>query len=298
MVGQRGRFAWRDHVRTLDPEADHEEITRGLAQREFPWDVQQALSFALFRTYAVPSIGSLLARTDEFTARTQKRHDDTALVLDAVLRDGPDSPDGRSAVRRMNRMHGSYDIGNEDMVYVLSTFVVMPIRWIRRYGWRDPLPVEVEASVRYYQRLGRLMGIRDVPADYAGFERLLEDQEARRFAFDEGARAVADATLDLFATFYPAPLRPAMRVFAVALMDDHLRRAFGYADPPAYVVRLAHASLIARGRLVRLLPPRRTPYDLRRNHRIRSYPGGHLVTELGTFPDHRDRAGEGSPTPG
>ena len=278
------RYGWRDRNAGLSAETDHEQISRTISQLEFPWDVQQALSFALFRTYAVPSIGRLLAETDEFVEATQKRHDDTALVLDAVLRDGMESPDGRSAVRRMNQMHGSYDISNADMVYVLSTFVVMPVRWIARYGWRDLTPHEVVASVTYYQRLGRLMGIADVPADFAGFEAFLEDYEVREFAFDEGGRAVADATLELFTTFYPRPLRPAMRVFAVALMDEHLRRAFRYDDPPAWVVRLAHTSLTARGRLVRLLPPRRRPYDLRASHRIRSYPGGHLVEQLGTFP--------------
>jgi hypothetical protein len=81
-----------------------------------------------------------------------------------------ESTDGRSAVRRMNQMHGSYDISNADMVYVLSTFVVMPVRWISRYGWRDLTPHEVVASVTYYRRLGRLMGITDVPADFAAFE--------------------------------------------------------------------------------------------------------------------------------
>jgi len=278
------RYGWRDRNAGLSAETDHEQISRTISQLEFPWDVQQALSFALFRTYAVPTIGRLLAETDEFVEATQKRHDDTALVLDAVLRDGMESPDGRSAVRRMNQMHGSYDISNADMVYVLSTFVVMPVRWISRYAWRDLTPHEVKASVTYYRRLGRLMGITDVPADFAGFEAFLEDHEAREFAFDEGGRAVADATLELFTTFYPRPLRPAMRVFAVALMDEHLRRAFRYDDPPAWVVRLAHTSLTARGRLVRLLPPRRRPYDLRASHRIRSYPGGHLVEQLGTFP--------------
>ena len=51
--------------------------------------MNQSLSFALFRTYAVPSIGALLARTGEFTERAQKRHDDTVLILDAVLEHGP-----------------------------------------------------------------------------------------------------------------------------------------------------------------------------------------------------------------
>ena len=53
---------------------------------------------------------------------------DTALVLESVLVEGMESTDGRAAVRRMNQMHGSYDISNDDLRYVLSTFVVTPQR--------------------------------------------------------------------------------------------------------------------------------------------------------------------------
>ena len=47
----------------LDPVADHREISLGVSAHDFAWDTVQALSFALFRTYAVPSIGGLLDRT-------------------------------------------------------------------------------------------------------------------------------------------------------------------------------------------------------------------------------------------
>jgi uncharacterized protein (DUF2236 family) len=283
LPGLLPRDHWVRHVESLDPDVDFEAISRITGHHEFPWDIQQALSFALFRTYAVPSIGRLLHETDEFTDRTQKRHDDTVLLLETVLDDGMENPDGRAAIRRMNQMHGRYDISDDDMLYVLSTFVVAPVRWIEEFGWRPLTETEKVAAVAYYRRLGRLMGIRGMPDDLAGFERHLDVYEARHFAYDPGARAVADATLDLFTTFYPRPLRPAMRVFAVALLDDHLRRAFRYDAPPRWVQRLARRSLRARGRLVRLMPPRRRPYDPRRSHRIRSYPGGFMVERLGTF---------------
>jgi hypothetical protein len=131
----RTRFARRDALAELDPETDFHEIYRQLALYEFPWDINQALSFALFRTYAVPSIGRLLHRTGEFTRRVQKRYDDTGLLLEAVLEHGFDAEEGRSAIRRVNRMHRGYDISDDDMRYVLSTFVVTPIRWLDAYGW-------------------------------------------------------------------------------------------------------------------------------------------------------------------
>ncbi|MET0952479.1 MAG: oxygenase MpaB family protein [Aeromicrobium sp.] len=278
------RDHWQRVIATLDPETEYEQIARLVAMHEFPWDSQQALSFALFRTYAVPSIGRLLYDTGEFTGAVQKRHDDTALLLETIAAEGLESDPGRAGVRRMNQMHGSYDISNDDMRYVLATFVVTPVRWIERYGWRRGTEVETLAAVRYYQRLGRLMGIKDVPADYQGFADLMDDYERQTYVFDPKARAVADSTLELFVTFYPRPLRPVMRRFSIALLDDHLREAFGYPKPSALMARLAHGSLVARGKVIRFFPPRRKPRLLRDTHRIRSYPGGFMIEKLGTFP--------------
>lgn len=279
------RNHWQRVTDSLDPETDYQRISQIVAMYEFPWDVQQALSFALFRTYAVPTVGNLLDRTDEFTEHTQKRHDDTALVLETVLDEGLETKPGRAAIRRMNQMHGSYNISNDDMLYVLSTFVVMPVRWIRRYGWRSLTEVEVQATTAYYTRLGRLMGIRGMPETFAGYERLLDEIEAERFAYDEGGRRVADSTLELFTTFYPRPLRPGMRIFARALMDDHLLRAFRYKKPPAWMCWLAHRSLRWRGQLIGFSLPRAKPWKVANSHRVRTYPGGYLVDRLGTFPD-------------
>ena len=55
------RFDWYTEIHRLDAEADCRRITEILTTHEFPWDIEQALSLALYRTYAVPSIGQLLA---------------------------------------------------------------------------------------------------------------------------------------------------------------------------------------------------------------------------------------------
>lgn len=267
----------------LDPETDFHEIYRNLGLYEFPWDLVQALSFALFRTYAVPSIGRLLDQTGEFTAHTQKRYDDTSLLLEAPLVSGFDSADGKMALRRINAMHRGHDIANDDMRYVLATLVVVPQRWLDDYGWRRLTDAERLAAVRYYQALGRRMGIRDVPDTYDGFARLMDDYEAAHFAYDDAGRRVADATLDLLAGFYPRPLRPAVRVFSRALMDPPLLRAFGYRDPGPLARRLSTGALRLRARLVALLPARRRPKLVRDLPRIRTYPHGFDLSGLGTF---------------
>ncbi|WP_232679598.1 oxygenase MpaB family protein [Nocardioides sp. R-C-SC26] len=276
---------WQNRIALLDPEVDHAEIYRILALHEFPWDFNQSLSFALFRTYAVPSIGRLLDETGEFTRACQKRYDDTALLLEAPLVHGFDSTEGRVAVRRINQMHARYAISNEDMLYVLATFVVVPKRWIDDFGWRPLSPAEVRASVLHYRELGRRMAIKDMPQTYDGFATLMDDYEREHFGFDAGARRVADATLAPLASFYPAAAAPLVRRFSLALMDVPLLEAFGYHDPGPAWRSASEGALRARARLLRYFPTRRRPFLSLESPRIRGYDADHRpdLARLGTF---------------
>ena len=277
------RAYWLSRIAALDPVEDHEEIYRISFLHEFPWDLNQALGFALVRTYAVPSIGRLLFETGEFTERTQKRYDDTVLLLEEAFVQGLGSERGRAAVRRVNRMHAMYSISNDDMRYVLCTFVVVPIRWMDDFAWRPFSEAEKVASAEYYKALGRLMGIRQVPDTWQDFARVMDDYEAQHFAFDEGARRVADATLDLMTTFPPNHLLPAaaVRRFSYALMDEPLLDAFDYPHPSPAMRAAARGALRARGAYLRLSRPRMEPLFAQDLPQVRSHPDD--VTQLGTF---------------
>jgi hypothetical protein len=267
----------------LDPRTDFVEIYRNVTMHEFPWDMNQALSFALFRTYAVPGIGRQLARTGELIERTQKLYDDTALLLEPPTRLGFGHPDARAAIRRINGMHRRYAIPDHELRYVLSTFVVVPRRWIDAYGKRPLSPHEVEASVRYYRELGRHLAIGDLPATYDGFAELMDGYEAEHFGRDDDARRVADATLALMLTFHPRLAASAVEVFGRAMMDPPLRAALGYDAPPVLLERLAHLALRSRGVALRAFPARRRPKRVEDLAWVRSYPDGYRVEELGTF---------------
>ncbi len=270
----------------MDPATQYREIAEITATLEFPWDITQALGLALFRTYAVPSIGALLARTGEFTERTQKRYDDTGLILDVIAEDGFEGDAGRQALRRMNQMHGAYGISNDDLRYVLSTFVVVPARWLDAYGWRPLSETERVASANYYRELGRRMGIKNIPATHEEFAQLLDSYEAAHFAYDPGARAVADATLNLLATFPPFSVLPVrmVRRTSRALLDPPLLKAFRYKPVPAPEAFLVQLGMKLRARLLRWARPRAEPVRFRDLPQVRSYPGGFDVARLGTFP--------------
>lgn len=282
--GRLPRDYWQRHVEALDPERDFAEIYAIAVEHEFPWDMQQSLSLALFRTFAVPEIGALLWRTGQFTEHPQKRYDDTTVVLQEVGDFVGGETQDRTGVRRMNQMHGAYDIPNDQMLYVLATFVVVPLRWIDDYGYRSMSAVEIAASVRYWQRVGALMGISGIPVDLVEFERYFDEYESARFGYSPGGRAVADATLGLFVSWYPVLLRPFLRPATVSLMDDPLKSALGYPDPPAWLSGVVLRGLGLRRRLIARLPARRERRRATQSRQVKGYPQGWDIARVGTFP--------------
>lgn len=52
----------------------------------------------------------------------------------------------KTAIERLNEIHGKYDILNGDYLYTLSLFIRQPIQWINRYGWRKLDPLEENVS--------------------------------------------------------------------------------------------------------------------------------------------------------
>ncbi|MFD5824804.1 oxygenase MpaB family protein [Lentzea sp. NPDC060358] len=276
------RFANLRRISSLDPVADHQEIVRISAGLEFPWDYQKSLEMALFRTYCVPTISGLLERTGEFERRPQKRYDDTAVLMAELVEHGYDSPRGREALRVVNRQHGRYDISNDDMLYVLSTFVFDPIEWLSRYGWRPLTQHERLASFHFYRAVGTRMGIREIPASYDEFLAFKTAYEQEHFVFAPSNHRIGRYTLDLFCSWYPSVLEPAVSRAVIGMLDPLMVRAFGFAAPPAWVSTAGRLALRARARVVRWLPARRTLKLTRtRNRTYPGYPDGYRPSDLG-----------------
>jgi hypothetical protein len=281
-----------DQIRTLDPEKDHQQIVFLSTCYDFAFDTTRALELALFRTFCVPSISVLLDRTGEFRERAQKRYDDTDLIVSELMEHGYDSERGRRALVRMNQQHGRFKIANEDFLYVLSTFVFEPSRWNGRFGWRPMCQQERLAMFHFWREVGRRMGIRDLPESYAAFERYNIDYERRHYRFTEANRRVRAATVEMFARWFPSPLRPLVRRAIYALLDDAVIDGFGFPRPSPMMCRLVTGTLRLRARLLRWLPRRREP-RLRTEMRHRSYPRGYRIEELGPSTEAPSwRAGE------
>jgi hypothetical protein len=274
------RYAVLHAIRRLDPVRDHQRIVFLSTRCDFPFDTARALELALFRTFAVPSISALLDRTGEFARRPQKRYDDTDRIVSELMEWGHDSDRGRRALRRMNELHGRFAIANDDFLYVLSTFVYEPIRWNERFGWRPLCAQERLAYFHFWREVGWGMGIHDVPADYAAFERFNRAYERRHFGLTGANERVGTATRELFVSWFPRPLAPLVRAAIHALLDEPLIEAFGFPRPSPLARRLVAAGLRCRASVLALLPPRRRPL-LRTERPCRTYPNGYVIEKLG-----------------
>ncbi|MFB9322974.1 oxygenase MpaB family protein [Cryptosporangium minutisporangium] len=284
------RSRWLRQIEALDPVHDHTEIYRISAGYEFPWDYQRALELALFRTYCVPTISALLEATGEFRDRPQKRYDDTALLMAELAEHGYDSPRGKEALRVINRAHGQYVISNDDMRYVLSTFVYEPIEWISTFGWRPLSTHEQQAAFHFYRAVGVRMGIREIPAGFDEFWAFKREYEAATFRFSATNQRVGTYTLDLLKSWYPKPLSGAVDVAIRGLLDEPMLTAFGFRPAPPWIGTTARGALRTRAAVVRLLPPRRRSKlaQAGRNPTYPGYPAGYRPSDLGAGPPPPD----------
>ncbi len=271
---------WLRELKHLDPVRDAQRIVFIDASLEFPWDTQRSLELAFYRTYAVPSIAELLASTHEFTERPQKRYDDTQILISAFCELGYDGDLGKRAIRRMNQIHGRFEIGNDDFLYVLSTMVFEPIRWNARFGWRPLIETEKLATFHFWREVGKRMAITDLPETYEAFERFNVEFERERFAYTDGGHRVAVATRDMFLDWFPGLPKTVGRPLVHALLDEPLLDALGFPHPPARLRREAERAIRLRATAVRALPARRKP-RLRTLERHRTYPDGYQVESLG-----------------
>lgn len=248
--------------------------------------MQFGLNLALYRTFAAPRVAALLAHTGEIEGNPSKRAMDTGLFMYELIANGLDHERSREVVRRLNQMHRRSDIDNEDYLYVLASFVVVPTRWIHDCGWRSLTSVEREASSSFYRRLGQLMAIRDVLDSSAGFAALFDDYEARHLRPTAEAGALMGATQRVLSDRLPRPLRALAAPALGALLDERLRVCLGVPSAGRLTRAAVRTALGVRRLVVRRQGPRPSPW-FEPGQATSVYADGYALDELGPQTAHR-----------
>lgn len=221
--------------------AEAQEIQLYIFELEFPFLAQKALEFALFRTYGIPSISSLLMQTKQLSTakHASKRMTDTSVLMLEIIKNPPASERSVEALARTNFMHSLYGskISNDDLLYTLSLFLLEPIRWIKEHEWRELTEMEVAAMGLFWLKVGQGMkidlsclpggknGWRDGGVFAAELKNWVEGYEEKYMVPAESNKETADCTTDLLLYPVPGAFKDAGRKVISALMDMRLRRA-------------------------------------------------------------------------
>ncbi|GAA3192498.1 oxygenase MpaB family protein [Dactylosporangium siamense] len=276
---RRGRYDNLRRIQGSDPGTDYLLIHQLTLREEFPWDMRMAFNLAFNRSFALPRVAEGLVRTGRVLTEPRRRADDTGIIMYEILLHGFEHPRGRLALRLLNEAHHNVAADPADSVYVLAALVVVPMRWLQRYGWRTPDEHEREAAARYYREVGLRMGIRDIPSGYGAFEAWFDAYEAAHLRHSPEAERIERVTRELLRGRVPKPLRGVADALIAALYDPPLRRAYAVPDPPAWARTGLHVALRARALLLRLARPRTTPL-FADGIVTKSYPDGYDLAKL------------------
>ncbi|GIM94169.1 oxygenase MpaB family protein [Paractinoplanes toevensis] len=278
----RDRYANLAAIRALDPARDYEQIFRTMLRFEFPWDMRLALNLAFNRSFSIPRVAETLVGTGELLERPRKRADDTGILMYEMVLNGFAHPRARAAIRRINQIHRPYrDFPADDYLYVVACGVVLPLRWLDRYGWRRPCCHEREATYRFFGELAHHMNIPGMPGSLPETEAWFEAYDRTHLLPSAAATVIERSTRERMLKRLPRPLAPLGNSLVSAMYDDRQRMATG-VPAPAWPVRAAlHATLKTRSRVIRHLHRPRPVGLFEDGIQTKTYPDGYDIAELG-----------------
>ncbi|KAL1646877.1 hypothetical protein SLS58_003012 [Diplodia intermedia] len=235
-----------DMARMTNQEA--QEIQKELIQSEFPFTMNKALQFALFRTYGIPSISKLLVQTQQLSEKEHaaRRYVDTEVLIQDFIANAPESERANGAIARMNYLHDLYrksgKISNDDLLYTLALFALEPKSWINRYEWRKLTDLEICAIGTFWKSMGDAMEIsyEHLPGAGKGWNDGIQwmdevaewsqGYEKKYMVPHQDNKKTADETTAMLLYDAPSSLHPAGFKVVSALMDERLRKAMMYVD--------------------------------------------------------------------
>lgn len=250
-----------DLLHRLAGEGKWEDLYRRHALWEFGSETRMGFQLAFLRPFCDPAMAATLVAAGRIAASPEKRAYDTGLVIHEVIAGGTDAPRARRMIAHMNRQHRAADgITPEQMFYMISVFMVVPIRYVERAGWRPVLDVEKQAAHHFYDRLGELMNIVDRPGTFEEAGQLVDEYERAHLEPNGDTLILGEDLLGVLKHRLPRPLQPlAGQLLATQIGDDVVAHAVGLPRATAAAVAVSEAGIRARRAVIPHLPAERQP---------------------------------------
>ncbi|MFE4545128.1 oxygenase MpaB family protein [Arthrobacter sp. NPDC056727] len=261
---------------------DWEATFRNMGLFDLAADMELGFFLSYYRNFAIPSIASTLHSNAEIQQRPMKRSYDTAIVIYELIACGLDSERGREMIALLNRVHRNVPGSKDDFLYVLLTLLVVPIRWTQKHAWRQPTAAELAAASRFFAELGSRMNIAGMPTTYAGAEAFFDAYEAAHVAPSAEGQHLMDATVQVFQSRLPAPLRTfAKKIISTMLDDDRLTAALGLPHSTSASRAALKTGLIVRNAIRRRRPLKEQPHFTPGKAGSSLYPTGYSLDQIG-----------------
>ncbi|KIK56553.1 hypothetical protein GYMLUDRAFT_76081 [Collybiopsis luxurians FD-317 M1] len=254
----------------LSPE-EAQEIIHTSALYDMPMLINYSLSFALFKTYAIPTISKILSDTKELKSAegVSKRYADTEIMISTwvfcpisgksqgtsyaqssdLKRTEIDDPRAMIALARVNWLHSKYPITNDDYLYTLGVFIFEPPTWASLYGWRALSPMESQAFYIFWIEIGRRMGIKDIPESREAFKQWIHEYEDKVMVPAQTNHDVATYTTEEL--LHAVPERFGIKNFArrltICALEENVRVAMMQPSQPFYLHAIFKAVLHSVG---------------------------------------------------
>ncbi|CAM4011335.1 oxygenase MpaB family protein [Kibdelosporangium persicum] len=274
-MGAKERYSRLREIESMDVAESCSRIWLLDMAYEFPWEWQIAGSIAFYASFAPARLAELLVRTGELTGNTEKRLEDTSILMWETFRHGVRGKEGKAAVRQLNRIHRNavrhisdehrqWRITNEDYLFVLATTMLTTIRCARRITWRPLSDKEITAAYLHFREIGEVMGLKQIPQTYAEMAQFHDGYVAKHVRYSAEAERLYLATrgmiVDVLTGWMPKRLAGAGQRLALAglpaLLPKELRTAFGVPDPSPALSAVVNTVFRLRAAFVRRMSPR------------------------------------------
>ena len=138
----------------------------------------------------------------------------------------------------LKKIHGMYNIPNDEFLYTLSGFIFELKTFIDNYGWRKLTRNEELAVFYTYRRMGELMQIKDIPDSIEAYEEWKLAYERENQAYTENNHLVSEGLMRGLRQMLPAVLGPFLLPFILSLIGNSMYCS-GLAVPSQTMARSA-----------------------------------------------------------
>ncbi|WP_448547720.1 oxygenase MpaB family protein [Thalassotalea fusca] len=151
---------------------------------------------ALLKTMSIAHLVEQLYGNSQLNQQTYERLSKTRDFIKTIISSGIDSEQSRATFSHINRVHANLPASNDDFLYVLSTFILEPVRFNRQFSRYQLADDEIDVLLTFWSEVGQRMRITDIPETEGQWHKFQRAYEAKCQAYSPEGNALAKKSLN------------------------------------------------------------------------------------------------------